>query len=298
MTERVPTVTVIVPVFNDVDRLRTCLARIAAQDYAGLTTVIVVDNRSSIDLRPALPAGDDRFRLIREEQRGSYAARNAALPLVDTDYIAFTDADCRPQPAWLSAAIGRLRAVDLPDAVGGDIHLVFERSDDPTTGPELYESAHEFDQRQFVESLGFAATANLVVTRDILDRVGPFNADLQSGGDDDWGHRLHAAGGRMVYCADAVVDHPARSTWPELTKKAVRVAEGMAGLTQGQAPAEDLRYLYREARLGAATWISIWRRERPDSAGAKVRYAAALSWVSLLRCTVRVRQRWMPRKAI
>lgn len=298
MPERIPTVCVVVPVYNDLDRLQLCLQRLAEQDYPGLTSVIVVDNASSVDLRPALPPADQRFRLIREEKRGSYAARNAALPRVDTDYIAFTDADCRPSPSWLSAALDRLRSADLPDAVGGDIHLVFDDHADPTTGPELYESAHEFDQRQFVESLGFAATANLVVTRDILERVGPFNADLQSGGDDDWGHRLRAAGGRMVYCADAVVDHPARSTWPELTKKAVRVAEGMAGLTRGQPAAEDLRYLYREARLGAATWVSIWGRERPDTAGAKMRYAAALSWVSLLRCAVRVRQRWMPRRAI
>lgn len=298
MTESVPTVTVIVPVFNDVDRLRTCLECIAAQDHPGVTSVIVVDNASTVDLLPALPPGDARFSLIREERRGSYAARNAALPFADTDYVAFTDADCRPHPGWVSAAIARLQADDQPDAVGGEIRLVFGGGEAPVTGPELYESAHEFDQRQFVESMGFAATANLVVTRGILERVGPFNAHLQSGGDDEWGHRLRDCGGRMVYCAEAIVDHPARSTWPELTKKAVRVAEGMAGLTRGQPRRADLHYLYREARLGATTWLSIWRKEQPETATAKTRYAAALSWVSLLRCVVRVRQRWMAGRTI
>lgn len=291
MTAATKSVTVIVPVYNDAERLRTCLQLIAEQDYEYLTAVIVVDNASSVDLRPALPPADPRFTLIREERKGSYAARNAAIPLVDTAYVAFTDADCRPRSTWLSAAIRRLRAPDKPDAVGGRIHLVFRDGDDAVTGPELYEAEHEFDQRQFVEALGFAATANLVVPAGTLAAVGPFNADLQSGGDDEWGHRLREAGGRMVYADDAIVDHPARSSWSELTTKSVRVAEGMAALSEGQSRSEAGRYLLREARLGTATWLSVWRRDWPAEAGSKARYAAALSWVSFLRCFVRIRYR-------
>lgn len=235
LEDEAPSVTVIVPVFNDVARLRLCLQLIAEQTYRRLASVIVVDNRSTEDLRPALPVDDPRFQLIREERKGSYAARNAALPLVDTDVVAFTDADCRPRPDWIANAVDRLRTTDAPEAVGGAIRLVFRGGQEPATGPELYEAAHEFDQRQFVESMGFAATANLVATRGAIELVGPFNADLQSGGDDDWGHRLGERGGRLVFAPDAVVEHPSRSSWGELTAKTVRVAAGMAAHT-GSAP--------------------------------------------------------------
>jgi glycosyltransferase involved in cell wall biosynthesis len=282
-----PTVTVIVPVYNDVKRLGLCLRRLAAQDYEGAVRVVVVDNASQVDLTPALPAGDDRFTMIREERRGSYAARNAGLELVHSDVVAFTDADCQPHTDWLRAAVDALDAPDRPDAVGGAINLVFHGRE-PRTGPELYEWAHDFNQRSFVEVHGFAATANMVTRHETLRTVGPFNADLQSGGDDDWGHRLSHAGGRMVYSPDAVVDHPARSSWREMTVKRVRVAKGVAALTQGQPAREDLRHYVERARTAAGTVLRIWRREWPDSLPKKATYAAAVTWVSLIDVGVRI----------
>jgi GT2 family glycosyltransferase len=210
---------------------------------------------------------------------------------VTGDVIAFTDADCRPRPDWLRRAVAHLCSPEAPEAVGGDIHLVFRDGDEPTTGPELYESVHGFDQRHFVEVFHFAATANLVTTSKVLDLVGPFDSDLQSGGDDDWGHRLRAAGGRLVFAEDAVVDHPSRPTWSELTTKSVRVAKGMAALTRGQSLRADLREVLGEVRAGTTVWLSIWSKGWPSTPGRKARYAAAMSWVALIRCGVRTGQR-------
>jgi len=296
-TPGAPSVTVIVPVYNDVERLRLCLARLAAQDYAGDVVVIVVDNASQMDLSAALPPGDDRFNMIREEKRGSYAARNAAIPLVSSDIVAFTDADCLPHPDWLTSAVETLTGPDGPDAVGGAINLVFQGRE-PRTGPELYESAHDFDQRAFVEVHRFAATANLVTRRSVLEVVGPFDAELQSGGDDDWGHRLHDAGRRMVYSDRAVIDHPARSSWSEMTMKRVRVAKGVAALTQGQPVSADLRHYVERARVALGTALRVWGRAWPDSRPKKARYAAALGWVCLVDIGVRVGARARQRASV
>lgn len=286
-----PKVTVIVPVYEDLERLRTCVTRLASQDYPGAIEVIVVDNNSHTDLSPALPTGDDRFRLIRETKKGSYAARNAGLKLITGDIVAFTDADCLPHGDWISSAVAILEDASPPDAVGGAINLVYRAGPDPTTGPELYESIHGFDQRQFVETFHFAATANLITTRRMLEIVGPFNDELQSGGDDDWGRRLRQAGGRLVYSDEVIVDHPSRPTWSELTTKSVRVARGMAGLAHGQSLRDDAKELLGEVRAGTAVWVSIWRKDWPPTVRGKIRYAAAMSWVSSLRCAERLKFR-------
>lgn len=287
-----PRVTVIIPVYNDLARLRTCLDLLATQTYPReLLDVIVADNASSIDLSSALPPADERFRMIQEAKRGSYAARNAALGLASGDVVAFTDADCLPHSDWIEVAVAALVAPDAPDAVGGAIRLVFRDGPDPVTGPELYESVHGFDQRHFVEGLGFAATANLVTRREMIELVGPFNADLQSGGDDDWGHRLRDAGGRLEYLATAVVDHPSRPTWSDLTIKAIRIADGMAALSREQSFGADLAELARELRSGLGSWLTIWGKDWPTTPGAKARYVAALSWVAVLRLVVRIRYR-------
>jgi len=289
-------VSVIVPVFEDVERLRQCVARLAAQDYPGLLEFIIVDNNSSTDLSQAIPATDERFQLIREEKRGSYAARNAGLKQATGEVVAFTDADCLPHQNWIRSAVAVLQNGSDVDAVGGAINLIYRAGKLPTTGPELYESIHGFDQRQFVESFHFAATANLVTTSSTLKSVGPFNDDLQSGGDDDWGRRLRERGGRLVYSDDAVVDHPSRPTWSELTVKSIRVARGMAALAADQSKGDDLKELLGELRAGTFVWISIWRKDWPPSFGGKARYAAAMSWVSLIRCGERVRYRLAHRR--
>lgn len=295
-----PRVAVVVPVFNDLLRLRLCVEALAAQDYPGRFEVIIADNASTVDLSSALPPGDPRFRMVFEAKRGSYAARNAGLAVVDAgvEVVAFTDADCRPHADWLRKAVDRLGADDLPDAIGGRIRLVFRDGPAPHSGPELYEYAHDFNQKFYIEHARFAATANLVTTKRALERVGDFNSDLQSGGDDDWGHRLHDADGTLVYCDEAIIDHPSRASWGELTQKAIRVARGIAALTSGQALREDLRF-YREELVSAArVVVTVWRREWPETTRSKVRYAAAYAWVTLIHVSVRLGDRLNPRRLL
>lgn len=287
-----PTVSVIVPVYNDLERLRLCLERLADQDYSGSLDVIVVDNASTMDLAAALPPRDPRFRLIREERKGSYAARNAGLAIAESDIVAFTDADCRPHPDWISTAVARLTATDSPDAIGGTINLVFRDGGSPKTGPELYEAAHDFDQRSYIEQNCFAATANLVVSRSALDLVGRFDDRLKSGGDDDWGHRLHAVGGTLHFSGETIVDHPSRPTWADLTTKSVRVARGLADLTADQPFRSDLAHYGDELVLMFRAFRRTWGRRSRMPIGARARYSGAYLWVTMINFGVRVQGRW------
>ncbi|HEX5333027.1 MAG TPA: glycosyltransferase family A protein [Cellulomonas sp.] len=285
-----PTVSVVVPVYNDVDRLRLCLSALAAQEYPrDKFEVVVVDNNSTDDLRPALP-DDERFRLVAEQRRGSYAARNTGVSTATGTVLAFTDADCRPRPDWLSNAVARLEAADLPDAVGGAIHLVFRHGSAATTGPELYEVMHDFQQARYVAELSFAATANLVVRAASFHRVGDFDANLKSGGDLDWGNRLLASGGHLVYSDRAIVDHPSRPGWRDLGQKSLRVAIGLADKAGPTARAELLASARHEARTAASVWLRVWSRDRPEGRSAKARYAAAFTFVRLVRCSVVLRR--------
>lgn len=291
-----PSVSVIVPVYNDVDRLRTCLAALAAQDYTGPLDVVVADNASTEDVGAALPPGDARFTVVREMQKGSYAARNAAVRVARGAILAFTDADCVPHATWVSRAVAVLAdPTGAPDAVGGRVNLTFRSAAGPTTGPELYEAIEGFDQDLFVRTAHFAATANLVVPRRVFEEVGPFNATLQSGGDLEWGQRLHARGLRLQYVDDAVIDHPSRPTWRELTKKTIRIANGHADLYSDPATAVFAANSWHDLRQTFTVWWSVWRAEWPTSPAAKLRLAAARSYAGLLEIVVRTRRRaWRP----
>lgn len=285
-----PTVSVVVPVYNDVTALERCLDALAEQDYpAELVEVLVVDNASTDDVSAALSAGS-RVRLLHEARRGSYAARNTGVREAKGEVLAFTDSDCVPRSDWLQRGVAALTADPRPDAVGGAIEIFFPHGPDPRTGPEHFEIRHEFQQRTYIEEWSFAATANVFVTREVFDRVGMFDPELQSGGDTDWGTRLVAGGGRLVYAPEVVVGHPARSGWRELGRKSVRVAGGIADRTGHLGRRALAHRAYREARGGVSVWVRIWDGSRPapsDVAG-KLRYAAAVSYVRALRVGVHI----------
>lgn len=287
-----PTISVVVPVYNDVPALRRCLAALQRQDYpADEVQVLVVDNASSDDVSAALP-DDPRFRLLHEPRRGSYAARNTGVEEATGEVLAFTDSDCIPRPDWLRRGVETLYAVPRPDAIGGAIEIFFPHGSTPRTGPEHFEIRNEFQQRKYIEEWSFAATANVFVTRAVFDEVGPFNPELKSGGDTDWGTRLVGSGRRLVFAPHVVVDHPARSSWRELGRKSVRVANGIADRTQHLGRRTLAQRAYREARGGLSVWLRVWDGSQPAPADArgKVRYAAAFSYVRALRVGVHLRR--------
>jgi GT2 family glycosyltransferase len=154
---------------------------------------------------------------------GSYAARNAAIDAVDDDVevVLFTDTDCEVSPGWIRA---HLRALQAADASGGAVRI---RTATPPKPAEWVDASRHLRQQHFVETLGFAATCNVAVRRRVLDEL-RYDASLRSGGDFDFGQRLHAAGYRLVFNQDALVEHPARHSASAVLRKVARVAQGAA----------------------------------------------------------------------
>jgi len=224
-----PSVSVIVPVYNDPGGLRRCLAALAAQTYPhDRFEVLVVDNGSAA--APGFVAEVcPRARLLVEPLGGSYAARNHGAAQAQGEVLAFTDADCEPLPAWIEQGVRALLAGNGRVAAGGRIALSCRDPEHPTAA-ELYEKVFGFNQRYYVETSHYAVTANLFTTREVFQRVGPFDAALTTGGDTEWGRRAYAAGTALVYAPDAVVRHPARRTVAELKAKLKRVTVGQCRL--------------------------------------------------------------------
>ncbi len=166
-------------------------------------------------------------KYFQELSPGSYAARNRGIAEAQGEVLVFLDADCVPAPGWLQAGIDCLQSHPDVDLVAGNIELTFAT---PQLSPaECFEKAFAFRQQQNVAN-GVAVTANLFVRRRVFEEVGPFNAELMSGGDFEWTRRATSRGHRLLYCAEAVVRHPARASLSALAGKARRVTSGSQAL--------------------------------------------------------------------
>jgi GT2 family glycosyltransferase len=271
-----PTVSVIVPVLDGLDGLVRCVRALLDQDYpADRVEILVADNGSAVDPAPHLPA-DERVTVIHEPRPGSYAARNAALGVAKGEVLAFTDADCLPDRGWLTAAVAALQQEPRADMIGGAVELTFDGPGGrPRNGAEWHEYLHSFKQESYLAEQGFAVTANLVTWRDVVERVGEFDAALKSGGDAEWSRRVTASGGTQRYAPQAVVRHPARASWGEVRDKNRRVTAGVRErlARQGNDRVKLARLLAGQVTKAVRTSATAMVATQPDTLRGKLGYS-------------------------
>lgn len=221
-----PFVSVIVPVFNDSERIKLCLYALEKQTYPKqLYEVIVVDNGS--DEEHSIKDIVTQFGqavAAYESRPGAYAARNKGISVAKGDIIAFTDADCIPTTDWIEKGVANLQSVPNCGLVAGKVTFFSKQPDKPTT-VELYDSLMGIPQKRFI-ALHYGATANVFTFRSVIDRVGNFDDTLKSSGDGEWGQRIFTAGYKQIYADDTCVAHPARSTYSQICKQTKRITGG------------------------------------------------------------------------
>lgn len=218
-------VSVVVPVYNDAERLARCLEALEHQTYPSQKyEVLVVDNGSDEPVAPAA-VPFEHARVLTEPRRGSYAARNKGVTEARGEMIAFTDADCVPAPTWIEEGAKCLGQGARRGLVGGRVEFTFQNAARPNAA-ELYDSSRFLKQKRNIERDRFALTANAFTLQSVFDDVGLFDATLKSGGDAEWGQRVAAAGYALAYAEEARVTHPARHTHRAVRNKVLRVLEG------------------------------------------------------------------------
>ncbi|MCA1994833.1 MAG: glycosyltransferase, partial [Coleofasciculus sp. S288] len=122
-----PNVSAIVPIYNGEADLPDLIDCLQAQTYpSDRVEYLLVDNasrdRTAELLKTAVPEAASRgitLRALQENNiQSSYAARNAGIRAASGEILAFTDADCRPQPDWLEALISPFAKPTIGIVVG------------------------------------------------------------------------------------------------------------------------------------------------------------------------------------
>jgi Glycosyl transferase family 2 len=192
-----PTASIVIPTRARPDYLRVALASIAPQAAAaGAELLVVEDDRSS----PTTRALAERFGasyLSHTRPLGLNAARNSGVAHTHGELLVFVDDDVEVDSGWLQALLAA--AHEHPDAqvFTGPIRPRLEghprwstrscgREGPPITSLDL--------GAEDTNHVGFAWGANMTVRRAALERVGPFDAALVNGGDEqEWQERLLAS---------------------------------------------------------------------------------------------------------
>lgn len=215
-----PRASVIIPHLNTPELLIKCLQSVAAQrlDH-GWFEIIVVDNGSRVP-PTVVAAAWPGVKFLTEREPGPGPARNFGVRHSRGRVLAFVDADIRVDRDWLQRGV---RAVenDPSRPYGGDVRIDFRNPRNPT-GIEAFEAVFSFRQKMYIRRKGFSGTGNLMVDRDLWERVGPF-AGIGKAEDRDWGMRAAILGAHTGYVPRMIVFHPARMNMDEVSSRWGRI---------------------------------------------------------------------------
>ncbi|WOI36117.1 glycosyltransferase family A protein [Alteromonas sp. CI.11.F.A3] len=223
-----PIVTVIVPVYNDENRIAECIAAICGQKVSNFVLeVIVVDNGSTdrtFEIASAFPLKHDNVKVVRCMTPGSYAARNHGISLSRGSFFAFTDSDCLVSKEWIESNLANLKNLDKNTILAGEVE--FYRENEKKTEQSALDFENTFSMKQEENAKnGKCITANFFCSKLLFDKCGTFNASLKSGGDIEMSARVVQNGGRVIYNSQALVKHPSRNV-RELIVKRKRIIGG------------------------------------------------------------------------
>lgn len=216
---------VIVPSYNSLSTIVPCLEALRDQRTDASYEVILVD--SSDDGTAELVAS--RFpevRLVRLARRTLPGpARNLGIETARGELLAFTDADCVPEPEWLRRLIeGHAR--EECGAVGGAVLNGLPRNPVAWSGYLL-----EFNERlpslpkRFVDLL---PTCNVSFKRRVFERHGLFPVDLWPSEDHIFCWRVVEGGDRLLFDPEIRVRHLFRPRLTSFLRHQVRLGQASA----------------------------------------------------------------------
>lgn len=183
MTDR-PLVSVVIPALNAEAFVGEAIESVLAQDHRPIEVIVVDDGSTD---RTAAVALRYPAEVLRQENGGQAAARNAGVAAARGTLVSFLDADDVWMPAKLSTEVDYLLAHPEVDYV-----LVrMQRSLMPGAPWPPGTPAHWFGAPQ----PGTLPSAALI-RRPVLDRIGPFDTGFRHGSDTEWQARAADAGVR------------------------------------------------------------------------------------------------------
>jgi glycosyltransferase involved in cell wall biosynthesis len=206
--------------------------------------IIVCDDGSTDELEAALAPYRDRIKLLRQENQGEGAAKNAGARLASGEFVAILDADDVYLPERLEAlAELSCHRPDL-DILTTDSLMVF----DGRYIQNCYSGDYRFeveDQRRGILERNFIGPGHMAVRRERFLAVGGFDEAFRWATDWDCWIRMIFAGSRAGMVDQALAEYRVRETG--LASNRTRHIEGRHAVLEKAARRADLTADERKA---------------------------------------------------
>ncbi|HVX43993.1 MAG TPA: glycosyltransferase [Mycobacteriales bacterium] len=200
LTDRAPSVNVVLPTRDRPALLRRALASILAQDYIGDLTVTVVFDRTEPDrsLEQDVPGRSVRV-VANDRTPGLCGARNTGILAETADLVAFCDDDDEWSVDKLTRQVARLEAV--PEAEFCSTGMVVDYDNSATTRLAGVDTVG-YDALLRSRMAMLHSSSFLMRRSALLDGIGLMDEDIPGGMCEDWDLLLRASRRRSIVHVD------------------------------------------------------------------------------------------------
>lgn len=187
------------PAYNVAQYITEALDSIFAQSFRDFEVIVVNDGSPDTDeLEVALDPYREEIVYAKQKNAGVSAARNTAVRLASSPFIAQLDPDDTWLPEYLEVQMGLMLKDPTLDVLYPNTIIFGDTYDSGTKGMTLSPSHGEVTFESVVTQK-CTVLACVLARRDTLMRVGMFDESLKSSEDFDMWIRILKSGGRIGY---------------------------------------------------------------------------------------------------
>lgn len=201
-----PSVSVVIPYFENPAGLHAILQALENQDYPGAIECVIADDGSA--QAPQIPATSFPVTVVRQEDRGfrAAAARNLGARAATGEVLAFLDGDTVPRPQYLRHAVALTTQTPNALVVGTRVHA--DGKEPRWLRDAWTDTNHLADADD--SSWRFVISAVLTCSRSFFEQVGGFDETMVGYGGEDWefAWRSWNRGALLWHSEQAIADHP------------------------------------------------------------------------------------------
>jgi glycosyltransferase involved in cell wall biosynthesis len=223
--QKLPLVSVVMPVRNEERFIRHSVAAVLSQDYpAYRMEVLIADGMSTDstrDILERLAARDSRLRIIDNPGRIVATGLNASIATARGDIIIRVDGHCEVAPDYVRRCVTHVLDDDV-DGVGGYVETIGEtytarviaRAMSSTFGVGGVAFRTGGGRSLLADTIPFPA-----YRRDAIERAGQYDEEFIRNQDDEYNYRLRKLGAKLLLAADVRSRYFSRSTLRSLWRQ-------------------------------------------------------------------------------
>jgi len=184
-----PFLSVVIPLYNKEYNIEKTIRSVLAQTFQDFELIIINDGSTDTSLKKVEALNDQRISVFTIKNQGVSSARNYGVSKVQTDYIAFLDAD----DIWLTNHLENLNQLieKFPDC--GLYCAAYEKQYKSVTTPAVYKNIPKVNGWMGIVADYFASSINnsiawtsaTLVPKTVLETLNGFDEAITLGAGED-----------------------------------------------------------------------------------------------------------------